>query len=97
MAPPHTQAPARQVPPSPSIVLQRLSTLLGSSTRPSQLLSTPSQTSLLRAQLHTLALCPAAGPQLQPATHGQPERAEVRWEVPGAVAGMGALLLLAAD
>jgi hypothetical protein len=40
---------------------------------------------------------PRFGQQLQPATHGQPERAEVRWEVPGAVAGMGAFLLLAAD
>jgi hypothetical protein len=40
---------------------------------------------------------PKFGQQLQPATRGQPERAEVRWEVPGAVAGMGAFLLLAAD
>lgn len=40
---------------------------------------------------------PKFGQQLPPVTHDQPSRTEGRWEVPGAVAGMGALLVLAAE
>jgi hypothetical protein len=40
---------------------------------------------------------PKFGEQFHPVTRDQPERADARWEVPGAVAGMGAFLLLAAD
>lgn len=37
------------------------------------------------------------GCDLQPIAPGQPTRSDSRWSVPGAVAGMGAVLILAAD
>lgn len=40
---------------------------------------------------------PKFGQELQPVTADQPASKESRWEVPGAVAGMGALLVLAAE
>jgi hypothetical protein len=40
---------------------------------------------------------PKFGQDLQPVTADQPARKDGRWEVPGAVAGMGALLMLAAE
>lgn len=40
---------------------------------------------------------PKFGADLQPVTAGQPASQHARWEVPGAVAGLGAALLLAAE
>lgn len=40
---------------------------------------------------------PKFGQDLQPVTAGQPPSQHGRWEVPGAVAGMGAALMLAAE
>lgn len=40
---------------------------------------------------------PKFGQDMQPVTADQPTSTEGRWTVPGAVAGMGAVLLLAAD
>lgn len=40
---------------------------------------------------------PKFGEDLQPVTADQPAARDGRWEVPGAVAGMGAMLLLAAE
>ena len=40
---------------------------------------------------------PKFGQELQPITADQPAGKDARWEVPGAVAGMGALLVLAAE
>ena len=40
---------------------------------------------------------PKFGQDLQPVTADQPAAKDGRWEVPGAVAGMGALLVLAAE
>ena len=40
---------------------------------------------------------PKFGQDLQPVTADQPATHEGRWQVPGAVAGMGALLVLAAE
>jgi len=40
---------------------------------------------------------PRFGQELQPVTADQPPGRDARWEVPGAVAGMGALLVLAAE
>jgi hypothetical protein len=40
---------------------------------------------------------PKFGQELQPVTADQPAGKDARWEVPGAVAGMGALLVLAAE
>ncbi len=37
------------------------------------------------------------GQDLPPVTEGQPTAQEARWSVPGAVAGMGALLVLASE
>jgi hypothetical protein len=40
---------------------------------------------------------PKFGHEMQPVTNDQPSTGDNRWQVPGAVASMGALLLLAAD
>jgi hypothetical protein len=40
---------------------------------------------------------PKFGQQLPPVTHDQPVSTDGRWQVPGAVAGMGALLVPAAE
>jgi hypothetical protein len=40
---------------------------------------------------------PKFGQQMPPVTAGQPTGDDRRWEVPGAVAGMGAMLVLAAE
>jgi hypothetical protein len=40
---------------------------------------------------------PKFGQDMEPVTKDQPEGGQARWTVPGAVAGMGAILLLAAD
>ncbi|MET0312083.1 MAG: hypothetical protein ABW051_08540 [Burkholderiaceae bacterium] len=40
---------------------------------------------------------PKFGQDMQPVTEDQPPKKEGGWQVPGAVAGMGALLVLAAD
>lgn len=40
---------------------------------------------------------PRVGRDLQPVTHDQPRATEARWQVPGAVIGMGAALVLAAE
>lgn len=40
---------------------------------------------------------PKFGVVLPPVTHDQPADKDARWEVPGAVVGMGALLVLAAE
>ncbi len=43
------------------------------------------------------ARCPKFGQDLQPITRNQPVRHDSRWSVPGTLAGMGALLVLAND
>jgi hypothetical protein len=40
---------------------------------------------------------PKFGHQLPPVTADQPASSDARWEVPGAVLGMGAMLVLAAE
>ena len=40
---------------------------------------------------------PKFGEDMQPVTADQPPKTDGRWEVPGAVVGMGALLVLAAE
>ena len=43
------------------------------------------------------ARCPRLGQDMEPVTRDQPVSHDSRWSVPGALAGMGALLVLASD
>ena len=43
------------------------------------------------------ARCPRFGQDMEPVTRNQPVRHDSHWSVPGAMAGMGALLVLASD
>lgn len=43
------------------------------------------------------ARCPRFGQDLEPVTHGQPVSHHSRWSVPGAIAGVGAVMALATE
>ena len=43
------------------------------------------------------ARCPRFGQDLEPVLHGQPVSHNSRWSVPGAIAGVGAVMALAAE